>query len=97
MISGRIVDNLELRRVSMALPQKSGRYTWTNVSTTCGSGWVDDEHGIFQSILNSMVDPPATAGGTDSGPSSILTFEAKQCLTAGELGNLGQIGPMIFS
>ena len=35
------------------------------VSTTCGSGWVDDEHAIFLSILDSEADPPATAGGTD--------------------------------
>jgi hypothetical protein len=31
------------------------------VSTTCGSGWVGDEHAVLQSV----VDPPATAGGTD--------------------------------
>ncbi len=38
------------------------------VSTTCGSGWVDDELAI--SLLE--VDPPATAGGTDIDPTAIL-------------------------
>jgi len=30
------------------------------VSTTCDSGWVDDQHPILL-----RVDPPAIAGGTD--------------------------------
>jgi len=35
------------------------------VSTTCGSGWLGDEHEIFLLMLMVEVDPPATAGGTD--------------------------------
>ena len=36
------------------------RRTWIQVSTTCGSGWVDVEHAIFLLILNAMVDPPVS-------------------------------------
>ncbi len=35
------------------------------VSTTCGSGWVDDRRAILLMILEPWSDPPATAGGTD--------------------------------
>jgi hypothetical protein len=32
---------------------KTQHFTWINVSTTCGSGWVDDEQAILLWILNS--------------------------------------------
>jgi len=60
-----------------ALPQKVGSYTWIDVSTTCGSGWVGDEYAICHGFWILMADPPATAGGTDIDPSSIPDFEAK--------------------
>ena len=53
---------------------KSPKSLLENVSTTCGSGWVDVEHAKFLLILNSTVDPPATAGGTDSAPTTISDF-----------------------
>jgi len=46
------------------------------VSTTCGSGWVDDEHAIFYQFHIPQVDPPATAGGTDLTQPRSVTFEA---------------------
>ena len=43
------------------------------VSTTCGSGWVNPSG----NKIASMIDPPATAGGTDLLQVPFLTFEAK--------------------
>ena len=47
------------------------------VSTTCGRGWVDDQHAILLMILIRMADPPATAGGTDhfSSPVQVLAID----------------------
>src|ERR1051325_8886856 len=39
-----------------------------NVSTTCGSGWVGCTQSKSQQYGRLIVDPPATAGGTDIKP-----------------------------
>src|ERR1051325_8408727 len=39
-----------------------------NVSTTCGSGWVGCTQSKSQQYGRLIVDPPATAGGTDINP-----------------------------
>ena len=44
---------------------KSPEFHLEEVSTTCGSGWVNDQHAILLLILGAKVYPPATAGGTD--------------------------------
>jgi len=48
--------------------------TWINVSTTCGSGWVNREKQYRMLIT----DPPATAGGTDIYPSATQKPNAAQ-------------------
>jgi len=57
--------------MSQSVTQKQGRcrkvrtFRLDNVSTTCVSGWVDDEYAYLLTIERPQSDPPATAGGTD--------------------------------
>jgi hypothetical protein len=60
-----------------ALPQ-SQELTWIGVSTTCGSGWVN----LSNHTSEIRVDPPATAGGTDTDPRVISDSRGKSQMRA---------------
>ena len=67
----------EVDREKIGFASRVGDRSWNEVGTTCGSGWVTIRLRIPSEYVMPIIDPPATAGGTDFTATRSMSFEAK--------------------